>query len=62
MRFAFDEMNLHKLRINVFDYNERAKHVLEERGFSQEGRLIGDFYREGTYHDIVIYSVFGEKK
>ncbi|HEX6160644.1 MAG TPA: GNAT family protein [Thermoanaerobaculia bacterium] len=57
-RFAFDEMNLSKLRINIFDYNERARHVLEARGFVQEGRLRRDFYREGTWHDIVIYSIF----
>lgn len=60
VRFAFDEMNLVKLRINVFDYNERAKHVLEARGFVQEGRLQRDFYREGTYHDIVVLSIFRE--
>jgi RimJ/RimL family protein N-acetyltransferase len=60
VRFAFDEMNLRKLRINVFDYNERAKHVLEARGFVQEGRLERDFYREGTYHDIVVLSIFRE--
>ena len=36
VRFAFDDMNLMKLRINVFDYNDRAKHVLEGRGFVQE--------------------------
>ena len=60
MRFAFDEMNLEKLRINVFDYNERAKHVLTSRGFVQEGRLVRDFYREGAYHDIVILSAFRE--
>jgi RimJ/RimL family protein N-acetyltransferase len=58
VRFAFEEMNLRKLRINVFEYNERAKHVLEGQGFVAEGRLQRDFYREGTYHDIVIYSVF----
>jgi RimJ/RimL family protein N-acetyltransferase len=58
VRFAFDEMNLRKLRINVFDYNDRAKHVLESQGFVQEGRLRQEFYREGTYHDIVILSVF----
>lgn len=58
VRFAFDEMNLVKLRINVFDYNERAKHVLESHGFIQEGRLRRDFYRDGTYHDLVILSVF----
>src|SRR5436305_10941100 len=52
VRFAFDDMNLMKLRINVFDYNDRAKHVLEGRGFVQEGKLARDFYREGTWHDI----------
>jgi RimJ/RimL family protein N-acetyltransferase len=58
VRFAFDEMNLRKLRIDVFDYNDRAKHVLESQGFVQEGRLRQEFYREGTYHDIVILSTF----
>lgn len=58
VRFAFEEMNLRKLRINVFDYNDRAKHVLEAQGFVQEGRLRAEFYREGTYHDIVVLSIF----
>ncbi|HEX2122096.1 MAG TPA: GNAT family protein [Thermoanaerobaculia bacterium] len=58
VRFAFDEMNLRKLRISVFDYNDRAKHVLEAQGFVQEGRLRREFYREGTYHDLVILSIF----
>lgn len=58
VRFAFEEMNLQKLRINVFDYNDRAKHVLETHGFIQEGRLRREFYREGTYHDIVILATF----
>ena len=58
VRFAFDEMNLQKLRINVFDYNDRAKHLLLGHGFVQEGRLRREFYREGTYHDIVILSIF----
>ena len=63
VRFAFDEMNLRKLRIHVFEYNERAKHVLEAQGFVQEGRLRQEFYREGTYHDIVILSIFrGEQR
>lgn len=58
VRFAFEDMNLHKLRINVFDYNERAKHILLGHGFTQEGKLTRDFYREGVYHDIVILSIF----
>jgi len=64
VRFAFEEMNLRKLRINVFDYNDRAKHVLESHGFVQEGRLRQEFYREGTYHDIMVFSIFrdGQEK
>jgi len=58
VRFAFEDMNLVKLRINVFEYNERATHVLEARGFVAEGRLRRDFFRDGSYHDIVIYSIF----
>ena len=58
VRFAFDDMNLMKLRINVFDYNDRAKHVLEAHGFVQEGKLEREFYREGQWHDIVILSIF----
>ncbi len=61
VRFAFDEMNLHKLRINVFDYNERAQHILQASGFVVEGKLERDFYREGTYHDLVILSVFRDR-
>ncbi|HYI11040.1 MAG TPA: GNAT family protein [Thermoanaerobaculia bacterium] len=58
VRFAFDEMNLQKLRINIFDYNDRAKHVLDAQGFVQEGRLRREFYRDGAFHDIVIHSIF----
>ena len=60
VRFAFDEMNLVKLRIHIFDYNERAKHILGAQGFVQEGKLARDFFREGVYHDIVILSKFRE--
>jgi RimJ/RimL family protein N-acetyltransferase len=58
VRFAFEEMNLRKLRIHVFDYNEKAKHVLLAQGFIEEGKLRRDFYREGVFHDIVILSTF----
>jgi len=60
VRFAFEEMNLRKLRIHVFDYNDKAKHVLTSQGFVEEGKLRRDFYREGVYHDIVTLSVFAD--
>lgn len=62
VKFAFEEMNLQKLKINVFDYNEKAKHLLESLGFRQEGKLERDFYKEGQWQDIVILSIFREGK
>ena len=58
VRFAFEEMNLRKLKVNVFDYNDRAKHVLVQAGFVQEAKLAEEFFREGTYQDLVILSIF----
>jgi RimJ/RimL family protein N-acetyltransferase len=62
VRFAFDEMNLAKLRIDVFEYNERGRHLLETNRFVQEGKLAREFYRDGMYHDVVIYSVFRDEQ
>jgi RimJ/RimL family protein N-acetyltransferase len=61
VRFAFEEMNLRKLKISVFDYNERAKHLLASHGFVEEAKLRQDFYREGRYHDLVILSIFRDR-
>jgi hypothetical protein len=52
----------YKLRINVFDYNDRATHLLLSVGFVQEGKLVNDFYREGAYHDLLILSIFRDSK
>jgi RimJ/RimL family protein N-acetyltransferase len=60
--FAFGEMNLRKIRINVFAYNDKARHLLESLGFVEEGRLKAEFFREGAYHDIVILSIFADRQ
>jgi RimJ/RimL family protein N-acetyltransferase len=62
VRFAFEEMNLQKLRIQVFDYNERARHVLMANGFVEEGKLAREFYREGVFHDLLILSRFRQEQ
>lgn len=60
VRFSFEEMNLRKLKIKVFDYNDRAKLLLSGLGFAEEGKLEREFFREGKYQDIVIFSVFSD--
>ncbi|MBW3625709.1 MAG: GNAT family N-acetyltransferase [Armatimonadetes bacterium] len=46
---AFDEMNLHRLELVVFDFNESARRCYEKAGFKVEGhhrecRRVGEAY------------------
>jgi RimJ/RimL family protein N-acetyltransferase len=41
LRFAFDELNLHRVQLTVFSYNERVIVLYEKLGFQHKGK-----YRE----------------
>ncbi|MBR3906031.1 MAG: GNAT family N-acetyltransferase [Clostridia bacterium] len=53
-KFAFDEMNLHKLKACVFSFNTPAIRCYEKCGFVHEGVLKDEVYREGQYHDACV--------
>ena len=53
-QFGFDELNLHKIKAVVFDFNEPALRCYEKCGFVREGLLKQEIYREGAYHDVVM--------
>jgi RimJ/RimL family protein N-acetyltransferase len=53
LRFAFHELNLHRVQLTVFEYNERAIAVYEKLGFRREG-----VYREALYRDNVRYDIY----
>ncbi|MFQ5675138.1 MAG: GNAT family N-acetyltransferase [bacterium] len=57
MRFAFKTMNLNRLEAEVVDYNERVKSLIEELGFTFEGRLRKAKYFDGRYYDILRYGI-----
>ncbi len=52
-RFAFDEMNLHKIRLDVYASNAGAVRTYESVGFKREGVLREDAFRGGRYIDVV---------
>ncbi|MFS0687938.1 GNAT family protein [Sporosarcina sp. 179-K 8C2 HS] len=52
--FAFDELNLHKVYLRVFSYNERAIKLYQKLGFSEDGRLTEQLYRNGSWHDVIL--------
>lgn len=51
-RFAFRELNLHKIRSRTFMENEASKRALEKAGYRQSGVLREEFYRDGRWHDV----------
>ncbi|BFH17616.1 GNAT family N-acetyltransferase [Paenibacillus melissococcoides] len=56
-RFAFDTLNLNRLELEVFEFNERGLRCYQGSGFKEEGRLRQKLYREGKYWDIIQMSI-----
>ena len=57
IRFCFHELNLHRVFLQVFAFNERAFHMYEKLGFREEGRLREAFFTQNRYHDIIVMSL-----
>ncbi|MCH8065015.1 MAG: GNAT family N-acetyltransferase [Chloroflexi bacterium] len=57
LRFAFHEMNLNRVWLHAFDFNERAQACYRKCGFQEEGRLREHYYTEGRYCDSVVMAV-----
>lgn len=55
--FAFYELNLHRVYLQVFSFNERAIKLYEKMGFTHDGKFREAIYRDGRWHDTVIMSI-----
>lgn len=53
-RFGFEMMNLHRIELEVFAANERARHVYLKVGFREEARRRQAIYKYGRYHDLIV--------
>jgi len=54
---AFGQHRAHRLFLDVFVTNDRARHVYETFGFQKEGVMRDAFYRDGAYHSLVLMSL-----
>jgi RimJ/RimL family protein N-acetyltransferase len=55
--FVFTRLNLNRLQLEVYDFNERAYRCYVKCGFQEEGRLRESFYFKGRYADTIVMSV-----
>lgn len=61
LRFAFEEVNLHRVELWVHDTNPRAIRCYEKCGFTHEGRRRQHIYQSGTHHDLLLMGILREE-
>lgn len=56
-KLAFNYANLHTLKIEVMDINDKATNFYKKAGFMEEGRLKEFVFRNGKWHDMIIMGI-----
>lgn len=57
IRYAFEELKLHRLFLRVYADNLRAVRSYEKAGFVREAYLKDDVYVNGAFRDIILMAV-----
>jgi RimJ/RimL family protein N-acetyltransferase len=57
LRYAFTELNLQRVTLNVFEYNPRAIRAYEKLGFVHEGHMRRFLNREGRRWDLLYMGI-----
>lgn len=57
MKFAFEQLNLHRVELDVYDFNKRARGLYERLGFFHEGTRRDSHWRGGSYCNADTFSM-----
>jgi RimJ/RimL family protein N-acetyltransferase len=61
LRYAFAELNLRRVSLDVFEYNPRAVKSYQKAGFTYEGRARGFLNRDGKRWDLIFMGILREE-
>lgn len=61
LRYAFTEINMNRVTLNVFEFNPRAIRAYEKAGFRHEGRMRKVLNKEGKRWDMLYMSILREE-
>jgi RimJ/RimL family protein N-acetyltransferase len=61
LNFGFNQMNLHRIYLRVFEFNQRGIRSYEKCGFKREGILRQDRYRQGQYYNTIMMGILKEE-
>ncbi|MBC7224941.1 MAG: GNAT family N-acetyltransferase [Anaerolineae bacterium] len=57
LRFAFHELGLHRVSLDVYDFNPRAMRCYEKAGLRREGTKREALFRGGRFHDVHLMAI-----
>lgn len=60
-KFIFEEMNIHKIKLDYFEFNEAGKKCYAAVGFKEEGVNRKELFRYGKYHNTVNMGLFKDE-
>jgi RimJ/RimL family protein N-acetyltransferase len=61
LRYAFNELNLHRVQLDVIETNARAVRVYEKCGFRREGAFREFGQRDGRRYDLILYGLLRQE-
>lgn len=57
IKFGFEELNLHRLWAEIYDFDEPKKQMFAVLNFTLDGKLRQTHWSEGAWHDSIFYSL-----
>lgn len=59
--YGFREMNLHRIELHVYPFNERGVRAYARVGFREEGRLRDALFVDGRHHDVIVMGLLADE-
>ena len=57
IQYGFENLDLHRIELEVYDFNPRAARVYEKVGFRREGVKRDTLLWDGVYHNAIVMSI-----
>lgn len=61
IKYAFEQLNMNCIYSRIIEYNIASQRVKEKCGFVKEGVLRERIYKNGKYHNMIIWSILKEE-
>ena len=57
LKYIFNELNMHRVEVEILKYNEISQNLFKKFNFKLEGEKKEAIYKNGTYNSLMIYAL-----